>query len=132
MRKLRISAISYLNTAPLMWDFEHAEAGRNFDISYTLPSGCARSLADGTAGLLQPSQMSLGIPLKIRERADVFRREVGEYAVEVDPDPANLGGVGIARCRRPESADNSDGGCGNYDGRDQTSQCHAKPLMVKE
>ena len=51
MRRLRISAISYLNTAPLMWDFEHAEAGRNFDISYTLPSGCARSLADGTADI---------------------------------------------------------------------------------
>ena len=51
MRRLRISAISYLNTAPLMWDFEHGEAGRFFDISYTLPSACARSLADGTADI---------------------------------------------------------------------------------
>ncbi len=51
MRKLRISAISYLNTAPLMWDFEHGEAGRNFDISYTLPSACARALTDGTADI---------------------------------------------------------------------------------
>jgi chorismate dehydratase len=51
MRRLRISAISYLNTAPLMWDFEHGEAGRDFDISYTLPSDCARSLADGTADI---------------------------------------------------------------------------------
>jgi chorismate dehydratase len=51
MRRLRISAISYLNTAPLMWDFEHGEAGRDFDISYTLPSACARSLADGTADI---------------------------------------------------------------------------------
>ena len=51
MRRLRISAISYLNTAPLMWDFEHGEAGRDFDISYTLPSNCARSLADGTADI---------------------------------------------------------------------------------
>jgi chorismate dehydratase len=51
MRRLRISAISYLNTAPLMWDFEHGEAGRDFDISYTLPSVCARSLADGTADI---------------------------------------------------------------------------------
>ena len=49
MRKLRISAISYLNTAPLMWDFEHGEAGRHFEISYTLPSGCAKALAEGTA-----------------------------------------------------------------------------------
>jgi chorismate dehydratase len=51
MRKLRISAISYLNTAPLMWDFEHDKAGRDFDISYTLPFACARALADGTADI---------------------------------------------------------------------------------
>jgi chorismate dehydratase len=51
MRKLRISAISYLNTAPLMWDFEHGDAGRSFGISYTLPSACARSLAEGTADI---------------------------------------------------------------------------------
>src|ERR1700740_3707522 len=51
MRRLRISAISYLNTAPLMWDFEHGEAGRAFDISYTLPSDCARALAEGTADI---------------------------------------------------------------------------------
>jgi chorismate dehydratase len=38
-----------------MWDFEHAgvnhEASSQFDISYTLPSGCARALADGTADI---------------------------------------------------------------------------------
>ena len=51
MRRLRISAISYLNTAPLMWDFEHGEAGRRFEISYTLPSACARALAEGTADI---------------------------------------------------------------------------------
>jgi chorismate dehydratase len=51
MRRLRISAISYLNTAPLMWDFEHGDAGREFDISYTLPSACARALAEGTADI---------------------------------------------------------------------------------
>ena len=51
MRRLRISAISYLNTAPLMWDFEHGEAGRDFDISYTLPSACARALQAGIADI---------------------------------------------------------------------------------
>jgi chorismate dehydratase len=51
MRRLRISAISYLNTAPLMWDFEHAEAGRAFDVSYTLPSACARALEAGAADI---------------------------------------------------------------------------------
>ena len=51
MRKLRISAISYLNTAPLMWDFEHGEAGSHFEISYTIPSACARALAEGSADI---------------------------------------------------------------------------------
>jgi chorismate dehydratase len=51
MRRLRISAISYLNTAPLMWDFEHGEVGKQFDISYTLPSACARALGLGTADI---------------------------------------------------------------------------------
>jgi chorismate dehydratase len=51
MRRLRISAISYLNTAPLMWDFEHGPAGQQFDIDYTLPSACARALAAGTADI---------------------------------------------------------------------------------
>lgn len=51
MRRLRISAISYLNTAPLMWDFEHGDVGKEFEISYTVPSLCARALADGTADI---------------------------------------------------------------------------------
>ena len=51
MRPLRISAISYLNTAPLMWDFEHGEAGSDFEIAYTLPSACARALEAGTADI---------------------------------------------------------------------------------
>ena len=34
-----------------MWDFEHGEAAHDFDIAYTLPSACARSLAEGTADI---------------------------------------------------------------------------------
>jgi len=57
MSRLKISAISYLNTAPLMWDFEHAAAGAgqvaglaadlaaNYEISYTIPSACAKPCA---------------------------------------------------------------------------------------
>jgi chorismate dehydratase len=49
MKPLRVSAISYLNTAPLMWDFEHGSAGADFDVSYTIPSHCAASLGNGSA-----------------------------------------------------------------------------------
>ncbi len=57
MSRLKISAISYLNTAPLLWDFEHAGAGVgrvtdiDFDISYTIPSACAEALRVGIADI---------------------------------------------------------------------------------
>ena len=53
MSRLKISAISYLNTAPLMWDFEHGQAGAgiDFDVSYSLPSACAEALRTGTADI---------------------------------------------------------------------------------
>ena len=51
MGRLRISAISFLNTTPLMWDFDHGPAGDNFDISYTVPSACAADLAKGNADI---------------------------------------------------------------------------------
>ena len=51
MSRLRISAISFLNTAPLMWDFEHGDAGRDFDIAYTIPSACAAAIAANEADI---------------------------------------------------------------------------------
>ncbi|MGZ4788372.1 MAG: menaquinone biosynthetic enzyme MqnA/MqnD family protein [Terriglobales bacterium] len=56
MRRLRISAISFLNTAPLMWDFEHPESAdpkllENFEFAYTVPSKCAEQLGAGTADI---------------------------------------------------------------------------------
>ena len=51
MGRLRISAISFLNTAPLMWDFEHGDAGRHFDIDYTIPSRCAAALSAAEADI---------------------------------------------------------------------------------
>ncbi|HUN87615.1 MAG TPA: menaquinone biosynthesis protein [Terriglobales bacterium] len=56
MSRLRISAISFLNTAPLMWDFEHPSPGQRrlqdqFEITYTVPSNCAAELSAGTADI---------------------------------------------------------------------------------
>jgi len=84
MHKLRISAISYLNTAPLMWDFEHGDSdrervGRDFDISYTLPSACARALGEGTADIgIIPAAAYAQIPglLVLPEVAIASRRAV--------------------------------------------------------
>lgn len=63
MPRLRISAISYLNTAPLMWDFEHGNAAAQFDIEYTIPSACAGSLRDGSADIgIIPAAAYVTIP----------------------------------------------------------------------
>jgi chorismate dehydratase len=89
MRKLRISAISFLNTAPLMWDFEqglppvtgNANAGVNvfpqgvgshvsgtplagdFEVEYTIPSHCADLLRAGEADIgIIPAATYASIP----------------------------------------------------------------------
>ena len=67
MRRLRISAISYLNTAPLMWDFEHeperTKLREQFDVTYTIPSACATALRDGTADIgIIPAAAYASIP----------------------------------------------------------------------
>ena len=53
--RLRIAAISFLNTAPLMWDFQHppidATLAAKYDLAWMLPSECAQRLAAGTADL---------------------------------------------------------------------------------
>ena len=55
MSRLRVSAISYLNTAPLMWNFEHGARReglrRQFDVEYTIPSRCAQMLAENSADI---------------------------------------------------------------------------------
>jgi len=51
MSRLRVSAISFLNTAPLMWDFDHGDLRRDYRVDYTLPSACAEILRNGMADI---------------------------------------------------------------------------------
>jgi chorismate dehydratase len=61
MARLRISAISYLNTAPLMWDFRHGHP--DFDISFTVPAQCAAELERGAADIgIIPAAAYANIP----------------------------------------------------------------------
>ena len=67
MAVLRVSAISFLNTAPLMWDFEHGETAarlrEHFEIGYTVPSRCAEELKNGLADIgIIPAAAYTGIP----------------------------------------------------------------------
>lgn len=67
MPSLRISAISFLNTAPLMWDFEHGESAsrlsEHFQVGYTVPSRCAEELKTGLADIgIIPAAAYTSIP----------------------------------------------------------------------
>jgi len=52
---LRVAAISFLNPAPLMWDFEHPPLAptlaTRYAVHYTQPSLCAHQLLSGVADL---------------------------------------------------------------------------------
>jgi len=52
---LRVAAISFLNPAPLLYDFEHEPAAtrlrQRYVVSYTSPAECAAQLLAGTADL---------------------------------------------------------------------------------
>jgi chorismate dehydratase len=79
MSRLKISAISYLNTAPLLWDFDRRMADADFEISYTIPSGCAEALRTGAADIgIIPAAAYATIPglSIIPDIAIAARREV--------------------------------------------------------
>ena len=63
MRPLRVSAISFLNTAPLLWDFQHGAPRADFRLEYTVPSACAEQLRAGAADIgIIPVAAYHGIP----------------------------------------------------------------------
>jgi chorismate dehydratase len=86
---MRISAISYLNTAPLMWDFEHGNAGDAFEISYTIPSQCARELQNGKADIgIIPSAAYASIPgLSILPGVAIASKQAVRSILLVSPKP---------------------------------------------
>jgi chorismate dehydratase len=49
VKKLRISVVQYLNTAPLVYGFTHGAFKGKYDLSFTVPSQCADDLREGRA-----------------------------------------------------------------------------------
>jgi chorismate dehydratase len=86
---MRISAISYLNTAPLMWDFEYGRTGDAFEISYTIPSQCARELQNGKADIgIIPSAAYASIPgLSILAGVAIASKQAVRSILLVSPKP---------------------------------------------
>ncbi len=50
-QKPRVSVVSYLNTAPLVWGMLHGEQRGLFELERAVPSECADRLADGRADI---------------------------------------------------------------------------------
>lgn len=79
MKALRVAAISFLNTAPLLWDFQHGGPRPEFKLEYTVPSVCAEQLRAGAADIgIIPVAAYHGIPdlLIIPEVAIATKRTV--------------------------------------------------------
>jgi len=51
LKKLRISIVQYLNTAPLVWGFTHGPLRGKYELSFTVPSQCAEALRTRAADL---------------------------------------------------------------------------------
>src|ERR1700729_3390583 len=49
--KLRVCAVSYLNTTPLVWGMLHGAQRGLFDLEFRIPSDCADQLASGAADI---------------------------------------------------------------------------------
>ncbi len=48
---LRVCAVSYLNTTPLVWGMLHGDQRGLFDLEFRVPAGCADALASGEADI---------------------------------------------------------------------------------
>ncbi len=49
MPALRLSVVQYLNTVPLIWGMLHGEQRGQFELQFTVPSGCADAIAQRQA-----------------------------------------------------------------------------------
>jgi predicted solute-binding protein len=67
-RKLRVAAVSFLNTAPLVWGLLHGRQRGLFDVRFCLPSECADLLERGEAeiGILPSAELR-------RQRVEILR-----------------------------------------------------------
>src|SRR5579863_2815980 len=51
LNRLRVCAVSFLNTCPLVWGLQYGPQKDIFDLSFEIPSVCADRLADGSADI---------------------------------------------------------------------------------
>jgi chorismate dehydratase len=115
---LRVAAISFLNPAPLLYDFEHeprATALRaRYDVHYTLPSACAAELQAGTADLGLIPIAALTPEMAIVPGCTIASRERVRSILLLVKNPQGLSEEDALRSVRSIAADTASRSSANY------------------
>ncbi len=97
--KLRIAAISFLNPAPLMWDFEHSPRkemlAERYELMWSTPSVCAARLAANEAdiGLVPIAAYAFHPEMQVIPGCTIASRRHVRSIVLVVPEGRALDGV---------------------------------------
>jgi chorismate dehydratase len=91
--KLRIAAVSYLNTVPLVWGMLHGDQRGLFDLDFCVPAECADRLGSGEADVgIVPSVEVLRLGLEIIRGTGIACREAVRSILLVSQVPfENIG-----------------------------------------
>ena len=110
VKKLRISIVEYLNTAPLVWGFTDGPLAGKYDLSFTVPSQCAEALRRGDADIaIIPSieyqrmegvaallDMAIASKREVRSLLVVSKRPI-ELAKRIALDTSSRSTAGLVR-----------------------------------
>jgi chorismate dehydratase len=82
LAKIKVAAVSYLNTKPMLWGIERSPVMNEIDLLVDYPSNLAKSLTEGKIDMaLLPVAAMPGIP---------GARIVGEYGIAADGEVASV------------------------------------------
>jgi chorismate dehydratase len=88
--RLRVCAVSYLNTVPLVWGMLHGEQQGLFDLRFRVPAGCADMVASGAADVgIIPSFELIGRDFGIVPGVGIACRGPVRSILLVSKKPAN-------------------------------------------
>jgi predicted solute-binding protein len=110
LKKLRISIVEYLNTAPLVWGFTDGPLAGKYDLSFTVPSQCAEALRRGDAdiaiipsieyqrmeGVVALPAMAIAAKREVRSLLVVSKKPI-ELAKRIALDTSSRSTVGLVR-----------------------------------
>jgi chorismate dehydratase len=110
LKKLRISVVEYLNTAPLVWGFTDGPLAGKYDLSFTVPSQCAETLRRGDAdvaiipsieyqridGVIALPNMAIASKREVRSLLVVSKRPI-EKVKRIALDTSSRATAGLVR-----------------------------------